>query len=194
MREQQRELVYYIGASIDGYIAGPAGELDAIPVEPELIEFISTEMPEAIPTHLRAPLGLADVPNRRWDTLVMGRGTYEPGLDLGITSPYSHMEQYVVSSTLAADTDADVNFVDTDPVALVRDLKAREGRDIWLCGGGKLAAALIGEIDAMIIKRYPVVLGRGIPLFDGPYEPSRFTLTENRTLGSGDAVQFYRKA
>lgn len=194
MREQQRELVYYVGASIDGYIAGPAGELDAIPVEPELIEFISTEMPEAIPTHLRAPLGLADVPNRRWDTLVMGRGTYEPGLDLGITSPYAHMEQYVVSSTLAADTDADVNFVATDPVALVRDLKAREGRDIWLCGGGKLAAALIGEIDAMIIKRYPVVLGRGIPLFDGPYEPSRFTLTENRTLGSGDAVQFYRKA
>jgi hypothetical protein len=46
----------------------------------------------------------------------------------------------------------------------------------------------------MVIKRYPVVLGRGVPLFDGAYQPSRFTLTENRTLGSGDAVQFYRKA
>ena len=43
MRKQQRVLVYYIGASIDGYIAGPAGELDAIPVEPELIEFICNE-------------------------------------------------------------------------------------------------------------------------------------------------------
>jgi dihydrofolate reductase len=194
MREQQRELVYYVGASIDGYIAGPAGELDGIPLEPELIEFIATEMPETIPTHLRAPLGLADAPNRRWDTLVMGRGTYDPGLDIGITSPYAHMEQYVVTGTLGADTDPSVHFVHTDPVAFVRDLKAREGRDIWLCGGGKLAAALIDEIDAMIVKRYPVVLGGGVPLFDGPYRPTRFALTENRTLGSGNAVQFYRKA
>jgi dihydrofolate reductase len=131
MREQ-RELVYYVGASIDGYIAGPEGELDGIPIEPELIGFITTELPETIPTHLRELLGLVDAPNRRWDTLVMGRGTYDPGLDIGVTSPYAHMEQYVFTSTLAA-TDENVNFIDADPVAFVRDLKAREGRDIWLC-------------------------------------------------------------
>ncbi|MFC3491510.1 dihydrofolate reductase family protein [Glycomyces rhizosphaerae] len=194
MREQHRNLTYYIGASIDGFIAGPEGELDGIPVEPELIEFIKTELPETIPSHLREPLGLGDAPNQRWDTLVMGRGTYEPGQAMGITSPYAHMEQYVFTSTLPEDTDEAVHFVKDDPAAFVRDLKAREGRDIWLCGGGKLAAALIDEIDTMIIKRYPVVLGSGTPLFDGPYRPARFTLTENRTLGSGDAIQFYRKA
>ncbi|MCC3765125.1 dihydrofolate reductase family protein [Glycomyces sp. TRM65418] len=194
MRTQHRELVYYVGASLDGYIAGPEGKLDDIPVEPELVEFITTELPEAVPSHLREPFGLVDAPNRRWDTVVMGRGTYEPGLEAGVTSPYSHMEQYVFTATLAADTDETVHFTDADPVAFVRGLKAREGRDIWLAGGGKLAAALIGEIDAMIIKRYPVVLGSGVPLFAGPYRPTRFTLTENRVLGSGDAVQFYRKA
>ncbi len=45
--------------------------------------------------------GLADAPNLRFDTVVMGLGTYRPALDAGLTSPYAHLRQYVVSSTLA---------------------------------------------------------------------------------------------
>jgi hypothetical protein len=50
-----------------------------------------------------ATSGLTDVPNRRFDTVVMGLATYEPTLKAGIASPCSHLEQYVLSSALRKD-------------------------------------------------------------------------------------------
>jgi dihydrofolate reductase len=54
-----------------------------------------------------------------------------------------------------------------DPLKLVRRLKAEDGMGIWLCGGSRLAAAVFTEIDQLILKINPVLIGTGIPLFDG---------------------------
>lgn len=121
----------------------------------------------------------------------MGRATYEPGLKLGWTSPYAHLRQYVVSRTLVS-PDPAVTVVG-DPVALVRELKEQEGMDIWLCGGGKLAAALRDEIDELIIKRNPLVIGSGIPLFDGPFTPTGFAPVSTRSFDSGLAITHFKK-
>ena len=64
MRKQNRELTYYIGATIDGFIAGPEHQVEDFPLDADLLEAIKTEWPETIPTHLRGPLGVADAPNR----------------------------------------------------------------------------------------------------------------------------------
>jgi dihydrofolate reductase len=69
----------------------------------------------------------------------------------------------VVSTTLPASPDPRVQVVAGDPVELVGRLKHRPGAGIWLAGGARLAGALLGEIDELVIKRYPVVLGAGIP-------------------------------
>ncbi|RRR97601.1 dihydrofolate reductase family protein [Glycomyces terrestris] len=188
-----RELTYYVGATLDGYIAGPNGEYDRLPIEPDLVEFINEVRPETVPTAAREAVGLAGAPNRLYDTVIMGRGTYLPGLETGYPSPYAHLEQYVFSATLDPALAPDVTFVAGDAVATVRELKRREGKGIWLCGGGKLAASLVDEIDEIVLKRYPLVLGGGLPLFDGPYAPLRFDLVENRTFDSGMTVQTYRK-
>jgi dihydrofolate reductase len=194
MRKQNRELTYYIGTSLDGYIAGPNDEIDPLMTFLDVHEAIKEEWPETVPTHIRPALGIADAPNTHFDTLLMGRRTYDPGLAIGVTSPYAHLEQYVFTRSLGADTDKDVNFVDGDPLELVRELKAREGKGIWLCGGANLASALIEEIDQIIVKRYPVLFGGGIPMFAGDYVPISFTLTANRVFESGAAIQTYRKA
>ena len=57
-----------------------------------------------------------------------------------MTSPFAHLRQFVVSSTLPDAEDPAVTIVRTDPRAVVRSLKEEEGQDIWLCGGGTLAA------------------------------------------------------
>jgi dihydrofolate reductase len=194
MRKQNRELTYYVGTSLDGYIAGPNDEIDPLMTFLDVHEAIKEEWPETVPTHIRPALGIADAPNTHFDTLLMGRRTYDPGLAIGVTSPYAHLEQYVFTRSLGADTDKDVNFVDGDPLELVRELKAREGKGIWLCGGANLASALIEEIDQIIVKRYPVLFGGGIPMFAGDYVPISFTLTANRVFESGAAIQTYRKA
>lgn len=189
-----RNLTYYIGTSLDGFIAGPNDEVEPLMVFADVLETIKEEWPETLPVIAREAFGINDKPNAHFDTVLMGRRTYEPGLAAGMTSPYAHLEQYVVTKSLDAETDEDVNFHAGDPLALVRDLKAREGKGIWLCGGASLAGQLAPEIDVLIVKRYPVLFGGGIPMFAGAYAPVAFKLTENRTFDSGAAIQTYRKA
>ncbi|MER5642784.1 dihydrofolate reductase [Kitasatospora sp. NPDC002227] len=191
-----RKLVYYIGVSLDGCIAGPGGEFDFFfPVAPDMAEFQQSEYPETLPSHVRPHLGLVDVPNKRFDTVVMGRGTYQPGLDVGVTSPYAHLRQYVVSGSLGEIADPAVELVPSDPLGLVRRLKAEEGAaDVWLCGGGVLAGQLLAEIDELVIKRYPVVAGGGLPVFAGGYAPRPFVPVEEHSFSGGGTVTTYRPA
>jgi dihydrofolate reductase len=134
-----RKLVYYIALTIDGRIAGPGGEFDFYPLGDDLLEFINTRFPEFVPTHVRGKVGL-DAPNARFDTVVMGRGTYQPALEIGVTSPYAHLRQYVVSSTLSEIDDPVVTLVSEDPIALVRRLKKEEGGDICCAAAGNWPA------------------------------------------------------
>ncbi|MEV0299309.1 dihydrofolate reductase family protein [Nocardia sp. NPDC050710] len=190
-----RKLVYFVGMSLDGYIAGPGGEVDFYPVPDDMWDWMRTDYPETLPTHVRPHIGLdVDAPNRRFDTLVMGRGTYEPALAVDVTSPYAHLRQYIVSSTLGPIDDPAVEVVEHDPVGLVQGLKKEEGLDIWLCGGGKLAAALFDEIDELVIKSYPVVAGTGIPGFTGEFRPTLFTPTARREFSSGAQTTWFTRA
>ncbi|MEC3955625.1 dihydrofolate reductase family protein [Nocardia sp. CDC153] len=190
-----RKLVYYVGVSLDGVIAGPQGQADFFGMSDEIVAWIAERYPDTLPTHLREHFGLPlDGPNVEFDAVVMGRGTYEPGLAIGVESPYNHLKQYVFSNTLAPVDNPQVDIVSGDPVELVRRLKKEEGKDIWLCGGGSLAGQLVDEIDQLVLKSYPVIAGAGIPLFSGEFSPARFTVTERREFASGERVTWLDRA
>ncbi|WP_369212839.1 dihydrofolate reductase family protein [Streptomyces flavofungini] len=191
-----RKLVYYIGTSIDGYIAGPGGEFDFYPVgdaeqAAAYAARVNARYPETVPTALRPHAGLTDAPNRRFDTVLMGRGTYRQALDHGTPSPYAHLRQYVVSSSLGPAPDPAVTVIADDALARVRALKAGEGQDIWLCGGGGLAAALLPELDELIVKSYPVVAGAGTPLFGGAFRPTRFRVSGRETFPNDVSMTWF---
>jgi dihydrofolate reductase len=188
-----RKLVYFIGVSIDGVIAGPAGEAEFYPLNPEMVAHVRAEFPETMPTHIRPHIGIAaGTPNKRYDTVIMGRGTYQVPLDEGNPNPFAHLRQYVVSRSLTGAGPA-VTVVPGDPLALARRLKAEEGGlDIWLCGGGTLAGQLLPEIDELVVKSYPVVAGGGRPMFDGGFSPRAFTPVEVLPFGHGGTITTYR--
>jgi dihydrofolate reductase len=81
-----------------------------------------------------------------------------------------------------------VELVVGDPLETARSLKAEDGLDIWIVGGGKLAHALLPEIDRLILKQHASVIGSGVPLFDGPFEVHLFRPTDLRELDSGVRV------
>ncbi|UGY90286.1 dihydrofolate reductase family protein [Streptomyces gobiensis] len=191
-----RKLTYFIGSTIDGFIAAPDGGFDFFSphVTQDYLPHLITEYPETLPTAQRAALGSADAPNTRFDTVVMGRGTYDPGLAVGLTSPYAHLRQIVLSRSLTASADSSVEVTTEDPIALVRRLKQEEGLGIWLCGGADLAGQLLPEIDELIVKQYPVVAGSGVPLFRADFSPRLFTLTDSRVFEQGNLVLTYAKA
>ncbi|MGW0043929.1 dihydrofolate reductase family protein [Rhodococcus sp. NPDC003348] len=184
-----RELVYYVATSLDGYIAGPEGQFDAFILEGDHMADLA-RFADALPTDGAEHLGIAQ-PRTGFDTVLMGWNTYAAGLPDGVTSPYRHLRQIVFSRSNTADAE-NLEVTDADPVELVRELKRSDGADIWLCGGGKLAGRLAGEIDRLIVKRHPVLFGAGIPLFDGvAYLPVVFDVVDTRAFASGVEVVEY---
>ena len=186
-----RNLIYLVACTADGFIARQDGSFDCFPVEGDHIAGLIESFPEMIPGHLRGPLGVRAA-NRQFDTVLMGRRTYEVGLAAGVTSPYPHLKQYVFSRQMTRSPDAEVELVSGDAVGLVRGLKGQAGRDIWLCGGGDLAAALLPELDGLILKVNPLLLGTGIPLVAGAAQPTGLELTGSKGYGSGVIVLHYR--
>ncbi|MFC8831089.1 dihydrofolate reductase family protein [Streptomyces sp. NPDC057137] len=189
-----RKLSYFIAASIDGYIGDPSGEGGFFTrfVDEEFLAFLKDEYPETLPTPGRQPLGIDHLENKQFDTNIQGRRTYEVALDIGVTSPYAHMRQLVASRTLVS-PDPAVEIVSGDLAAMVRKMKQEEGLGIYLCGGANLAAELFDEVDELVIKTYPLILGSGMPMFGTEFAQTDFTLESNRAFGNGVVVRTYSR-
>jgi dihydrofolate reductase len=157
-------LVYLVATSLDGFIAAPDGDFTPLLVSGDHLAGLAADYPETFPAPVREALGI-DAPNRVFGTVLMGARTYQvPG---AVPSPYPHLRQVVFSSR-ALDVPDEVEVVTGDAVAHVRRLVADgDGADLWLCGGAHLAGQLCDEIDRLVLKISPVVLGSGLPLFAG---------------------------
>lgn len=181
-----RKLTYFVAVTIDGFIGDPSGgDPTALFLgEGDHIQALFEEYPDIIPVHVRQALGIAPE-NKVFDTVLEGRATYELGLRVGVANAYPHLRHYVFSRSMTGSPAPGVELVAGDAVAKVRELKQEEGKGIWLCGGAKLAATLRDEIDELIVKLHPVVMGDGIPLFAGEFRPERFELANSRVFDSG---------
>lgn len=155
-----RRVRYFVAMSLDGYIAGPNGESDWIVMDPD-IDF--------------GPL------TDSFDTILMGRKTYEAARQQGEGPAMPGMRAYVLSSTLRQSDCPGVTVSDNarDTVA---KLKAAPGKDIWLFGGGALFRSLLrmGLVDTVEVGIIPVLLGEGIRLLPHPAERAQLTLTKHR--------------
>jgi len=185
-----RTLTYLVACTLDGFIAAPDREDPTqregfFLMEGDHGEALLRDWPEIIPTHVRPALGMADTPNKHFDTVLEGRVSYEGGVKAGVNDAYEHLRHLVFSRTLTEVPGEKIELVNTDPVARVRELKQEEGAKIWLVGGATLAGALRDEIDELVLKLHPVIAGSGVPLLEGEFHPRRFTLTDVERFDSG---------
>lgn len=165
-----RKLIYHIAASLDGFIAHTDGSFDGFSWDDRVVGDFLKSITED------------------YDTVLMGRHTYDVGLKEGKTSPYPHMAQYLCSRSLKDSPDPEVTLVSQDLVSLVSELKEQDrNKNIWLCGGGQIATQLLeaGLIDQVILKLNPILLGAGIPLFHGDVGLQQFTLQRSKVYGCG---------
>jgi dihydrofolate reductase len=170
-----RTLKYHVAASLDGFIARLDGAFDAFVQEGDFVS-----------DYVDSWSG--------YDTVIMGRRTYDVGLKAGVTNPYPSLRTYVVSRTLAPSPDPAVTVIADDPIAAVRGLKEQPGRAIYLCGGGALAGLLYGAglVDEIIVKLNPLLLGDGIRLFGDAIPVTRLAMRDARVYPDGVVVLAYR--
>jgi dihydrofolate reductase len=167
-----RKIQYGVAVSLDGYIAGPNGESDWIQMDPE-IDFSAIWS--------------------QFDTLLMGRRTYEAAiLRLG-SAAFAAKATFVFSKQLKPTDHPDVTIVSELTRPWLQALKRLDGKDIWLMGGGDLFRKLLdlGEVDSLSITTVPVLLGDGTPLMSPPYVPTKLALMGHRVYKSGSISLTY---
>ncbi|MGD1897101.1 MAG: dihydrofolate reductase family protein [Phormidesmis sp.] len=181
-----RELVYYVACSLDGFIAHLDGSHDGFSQDRDYLKDLFSTFPETVPSHLRTAMNI-QAENQRFDTVLMGRKTYEIGLKEGVSSPYSHLKQYLFSTSFDSTPDSQVELISQHAVERVAALKSEPGKDIWLCGGATLAATLFAGdlVDTLILKMNPFLMGEGIPLFSGVVKQSELALSEQKSYQNG---------
>lgn len=169
-----RRVRYSVASSLDGYIADREGGYGWIPEEPgiDFRAFFATV-----------------------DTALMGRKSWEPMADPDAAGRFGAMDVYVFSSTLDPEAHPDVTVVrKEDAVPTVEALKAEEGKDIWLFGGGLLFRSLLeaGLVDTVEVGLVPVLLGDGIPLLPETPEAVELELEDTERFPSGIVFLRYR--
>ncbi len=126
------------------------------------------------------------------DTVLWGRKTYD--LVKGKMPAYKRVKNYVFSRTMKESADEGVEIINGDVVEFVRKLKAQEGKDIFVMGGGELAKSLFDEglIDEVGMNIHPILLGSGIPLFHEMKGQINLKLLECKSLKNGCVWLSYR--
>ena len=175
---------YYLAQSLDGYLAEADGGIDWLEGYEGEAALTGTDLLDGTYEEFIAGVGV----------LAMGSATYD--FLLGLNSwPYEGLPAWVFTSrSLPVIEGADIRFASGPVAPHHAEMTAAAGdRDVWLVGGGHLAAQFAAEglIDELILTLVPVVLGSGLPTFAGRLaEP--LTLTGVRPYANGMVELRYR--
>lgn len=178
-----RKLFSFMHMSLDGFVAGPNGEMNWIKVDEEIFDYVGIRIGQG-------------------DTAMYGRKTYEmmenywptagdkPSAskhDIEHSKWYKNVHKVVLSRTLKAEQRANTTIISDDIVAQTNAVKQREGGDILLFGSPSATHVLMAEglIDGYWLFVNPIVLGQGIPLFANVKDKIKLTLRNTRRFTSG---------
>jgi len=172
---------YYVASSIDGFIADVHDRIEW------LMQFGFEEFDEHYQNFIS---GIG--------ALVMGATTYEFVLGEQGPWPYSDIPTWVVTHrALPVPEGADVTFFSGDIAQLDAELReAADDRDVWMVGGGALAAQFAdrGLIDELHVTYVPVLVGSGKPLLPVADASRPLVLSSTKTFPSGAVEHIYRFA
>ncbi len=174
IENKMRKVILSLAVSLDGYIAKPNGDAEWLKKihNPEKLDYGFSKFYETI------------------DITIMGNSTYKE--ILGFNIPFQDKENFVISRTDNPDTEF-VHFT-TDISSLVRNLKSKNGKDIWLIGGGQINTEFLnkGLIDELLIRIVPIVIGEGLTLFANKPDEKIFELITSEAFSTGVVQLTYR--
>lgn len=186
-----RNLIFFMHASLDGFVAGPNGEMNWIKVDDEIFDFVATMTDKA-------------------DTALYGRVTYEMMQDYwpnAGTQPnaskherehsawYNKVPKVVLSRTLSERDLVNTTVVADQLEDNINNIKKQEGKNILIFGSPSASNSLLnrGLVDEFWIFLNPILIGQGIPLFKDITESVKLNLIETKTFDIGVIALHYKK-
>ncbi len=181
-------LIYSMGVSLDGFIAGPAGEIDWSVPDEELHRFHNDQTRE---------LGAQLCGRGLYETMVYWETVHEnpaaPEFELEFADIWQALPKVVFSRTLDAVV-GNARLARDGPEAELARLRAEPGGDLAVGGAGLAGAfARLGLVDEYRLFVSPVVLGGGTPFFPRLDERIELELVETRTFASRVVYMRYRR-
>ncbi len=181
------KIILFNMVTLDGFFAGPDGEIDWHNVDAEFNEFAIAQLNSA-------------------DGLIFGRVTYQLMASYWptpaaienapvVANKMNSLTKIVFSRTLIMAEWNNTRLVQgAERVAEeIAKLKQQSGKDLLLFGSADLASSLmrLGLIDEYRLMVNPVVLGRGRPMFQGIDHKLYLKLLKAKTFRSGNVLLYY---
>ncbi len=173
---QNRKVIVYIAASLDGYIAKPNDDLSFLSiVEKQGEDYGYHQFTENI------------------DTIIQGRKTYEWVMKQVPEYPHFHKQTYIITRT-KRESIGNVHFYTDDIKALIANIKSQAGKDIFVDGGAEIVHLLLQNklIDEIILSIIPVLLGEGLRLFQDNIGEQTLQLVDSKHFDTGLVQVHYR--
>lgn len=177
--------------TLDGFVAGPNGEMDWINLDDEMFDLAGKQTDQA-------------------DTALYGRKTYEmmnaywptagdqPNAskhDMEHSRWYNQVQKVVLSKTIDGNGLNNTQIISNNLLENINELKQEAGNNIMIFGSATASHSLfnLGLIDEFWLFVNPVVIGQGIPLFKGITEITKLTLIESKMYSCGVIGLHYAK-
>jgi dihydrofolate reductase len=184
-----RKVIFLIHMSLDGFVAGPNGEMEWIVYDDEMEKY-------------------AHELHSTTDAAIYGRVTYQmmdsywpavladpasTGGALEHARWYDSATKVVFSRTLHSTQRENTMLIHEHVADEMAKIKQQPGKNLWLIGSPTLAQTFmqLDLIDEYRIQVNPVVLGIGKRLFSGVNTPLHLKLIEARTFEGGVAALRY---
>jgi dihydrofolate reductase len=94
---------------------------------------------------------------------------------------------FYTTSSRSEGVNDNLEVISSDPATSVLQLKSEPGKDVYLCGGARLATTLLeaGLIDEVLLKQNPVVFDTGTPLFHAAKSFEPLELLDTKVYANG---------
>lgn len=178
-----RKIVQFMHVSLDGFVAGPNGEMNWITVDENLFDFVGDR-------------------TNKSDAALYGRNTYQmmegywptagdaPDAskhDKEHSAWYKKVNKYVLSHTLKSDSSKKLHVLGKDLKKEITDLKNGPGEEILIFGSPSAGHSLaqLGLVDAYWLFINPILIGKGIPLFTGLNDITKLKLKKTHAFDNG---------
>jgi len=187
-----RNLIFFMHTSLDGFVAGPNGEMNWIKVDEEMFDFVATMTEQA-------------------DTAVYGRVTYEmmqsywpkageqPNAskhDKEHSAWYNKVSKIVLSRTISEEGLANTVVISDQLADKINKIKKEDGKNILIFGSPRASQSLLnlGLIDEFWLFVNPIILGQGMLLFKDVAGTTKLKLVESKTFACGVIALHYKKS